>query len=292
MSLPIHVNVIWDPTNGANLHTLWGPAPVIPPAPGTPTASFEMITTQMWSAGFLLGQNKFTTTILHRGVFICIDDHDIGTLIPDITIPPVNAYYAIMWPFSSRKMVFTASTVKMNKKPTSCSQIFPPLPMMTCGDPVTLPLGRPLINFMNTVTVGLTWADFGMGVLKIALSMAIDVIFDWKAIKNFFKGVKEVGEEAAEKLGNLIAKETIKKLGFDGSPKALAKKAISALAGWGTSALEGNPTLSLKVGGGLVPEVGVQAGGDPDAGSGEVFGIPVAATSGNLPSAEQINILR
>jgi hypothetical protein len=76
------------------------------------------------------------------------------------------------------------------------------------------------------------------------------------------------------------------------SPGSAAKNAVNALAGWGVSALEGNPTLSFKVGGGLVPEVGVQVGGDATAGSGEVFGIPVTATSGNMVTGEQIDILR
>ena len=286
-NMPVHVNVIWDPTVGMNFHTLWGPPPAIPPLPGTPVPSIEMITTQMWTAGFLLGQNKFTKKTLHKGVFMCIGAHDIGTLIPDVTIPPVNAYYTIMWPFSSRKISFMASTVHMEKQPTSCSQIFPPIPMITCGDPLGLPLAYPVANLLNNLTVGMSFADFLMGYLRVAVSMAIDAIFEWGPIGNFFK--KGAGD-AATSIARTIASEVAGKLGV--TPAALAKNAVSALANWGVSALEGNPTLAMKVGGGLVPEIGVQAGGNAeDVHGGEVFGVPVGATTGNIPTSEPIDML-
>ena len=57
-NMPVHVNVIWDPTLGMNFHTLWGPPPAIPPLPGTPIPSFEMITTQMWTAGVSPGPEQ------------------------------------------------------------------------------------------------------------------------------------------------------------------------------------------------------------------------------------------
>jgi len=287
MNMPVHVNVIWDPTVGMNFHTLWGPPPVIPPLPNAPIPSIEMITTQMWTAGFLLGQNKFTMKTLHKGVFMTIGDHDIGTLIPDVTIPPPNAYYAIMWPFSSRKISFMASTVLMEKKPSSCAQIFPPIPMITCGDPLGLPLAYPVANLLNNVTVGLSFMDFLMGYARIAVSMAIDAVFAWGPVPNFFKGA---GDDVAGSIAGEIASEVAGKLGL--TPAALAKNAVSALAGLGLTALEGNPTFALGVGGGLVPQVGVQIGGDANGvAGGEIFGVPVGATSGNLPSGDAIDVL-
>lgn len=255
MSIPIHINVIWDPTLGMNAHTYWSG----PPVPNTPTFAFEMIATQMWTAGYLLGQNKFTKKTNHKGVPICIDDHDIGILIPDITIPFVNSYYCIMWPFSGRKMTFTCSKVKMEGKPTSCSQLLPiPMPMMTCGDPLTLPTAFPIINSFNNVIVGMTIADLVLGIIKIAVSVAIDAIFEWGPVANLFK--KSGADEAVKKLGQALMGEALGKLGL--SPKALAKKAVSALAGFAFSAYEGNPTLKIGVGGGPLPEIGVQAGGE------------------------------
>lgn len=259
----------------------------------------------MWTAGYLLGNNKFTSTVKHRNVFICVDDHDIGPLIPDITIPPVNAYYAIGWPFSSRKMTFKCTTVKMNDKPTSCSQSIPiPMPMMTCGDPVTAPTAIPLINYWNGVTVGLSLADFLMGVLMACVSMAVDLIFEWDKLKKFLgkigdkiggQIVKIGGRHLAtarraanaliDKYGDkvgwtafAITTEAMKKLGLH--PGTWAKKAVGSLAGWGTSAYAGNPTLAVKFGGGIVPQLGVQAGGN--ATGGTVGGIPVGGTAENI----------
>ena len=290
MSLPVHVNVIWDPTVGTNFHTLWGPPPLPPPSPGTPIPSVEMITTQMWTAGFLLGQNKFTKKTFHKGVFMCTGAHDIGALIPDVTIPPTNVYYPIMWPFSSRKITFLASTVLMEKNPSSCAQIFPPIPMMTCGDPMGLPLAYPIANLLNNVTVGLSFMDFIMGYARVAVSMVIDRIFDWARIDKFFKNldIKKLG--AAASVADEIAIEVARKLGL--APSALAKNAVSALAGWGLTAAEGNPTLEMKVGGGLVPEIGVQVGGDGSEVAGlDVFGVPAGFTSGNMPSNDTIDVL-
>lgn len=224
MNLPVHVNVIWDPTAGLNFHTLWGPPPLPPPAPGAPTPSIEMITTQMWTVGFLLGQNKFALTVLHKGVFICKGLHDIGTLIPDVTIPPVNAYYAVMWPFSSRKITFLASTVHMKGEPTSCSQAVPaPLPMMTCGDPLGLPLAYPLANWTNNLTVGMSLTDFIMGYARIGVSMLIDGIFASDKVSNLFSNG---ASSAASSLAGEIASEVAGKLGL--TLDALAKNAVSA----------------------------------------------------------------
>lgn len=106
---PVFVNIAWDPTLGYNTHTWWDPVQTAAPPPGVPkpctfNPALEMIATQMWTAGYFLGQNKFTTTVTHLGMPICVDGHDIGTLIPDITFPPPNLWYAIQWPFSGREI--------------------------------------------------------------------------------------------------------------------------------------------------------------------------------------------
>src|SRR3989304_1295572 len=97
--VPCPVNTAIDLTVGVLTHMLIPPPPA-PPVPSVP--SIEMLTTQMWTMGFLTGQNKFTTTVLHYGLPMILEGHDIGMLIPDVTIPPVNLYYAVMWPMSSR----------------------------------------------------------------------------------------------------------------------------------------------------------------------------------------------
>ncbi len=307
---PVFVNLIWDPTLGYNTHTWWDPVQTAAPPPGvpkpnTPNPALEMIATQMWTPGYFLGQNKFTKKTLHMGVPICVADHDQGILIPDITFPPPNLWYLIQWPFSSRKMTFQASTVQMDGNPVSCSQIAPvPLPMMTCGDPLTLPLSFPLVNWTHTLTVGLTLADFLVGLANIAISVAIDALFEWgipgmgKLIAG--KAAKEAGEKAGEKLakegaeeagdtlGKSLLKEAAGKLGL--TPKSFAKRVVSGLANFGMAEATGakNPSFQVGVGGGPVPQVGIEEGGattDPGRfGTTDVGGVPIGGVVGNTPT--------
>ena len=198
--------------------------------------------------------------------------------IPDVTIPLPNLWYLIQWPTSGRKMTFTASKVQMQGKPTSCSQVFPvPLAMMTCGDPITVPLSLPIVNsFTNPLTVGITMADFLMGAAKAIVSLAINFVFDKYGPKIF-------GDKGPSWAGAILGK-----LGL--SPGEIAKRTVNALAGLAFSAAEGNPTFKVELGGGPVPKVGVQMGGkagDPGRfGEGTVAGVPVSGVWGNAPVDE------
>ena len=157
------------------------------PFPPAVTVSIEMIIPQIWFPGCFLWQNKFARTVRHRGQWICQDGHDVGPLIPDITIPPANPWYPVMWLFSSRSMVWSAHSVKMDGEQTGLAQggipfafgpnSYPLLPMMTCGEPIFAPTAIPISNWTNTVIVGMTAADLIAGMLSIALSIAIDILF-------------------------------------------------------------------------------------------------------------------
>lgn len=170
---PIKVNVIWDVSVGVNTHILVPP----PPAPPVPVfvPSVEMIATQLWTFGYALNLNKLTTTVKHKSVRIVIDGHDCGILIPDVTIPPANVYLPIIWLGSSRKIAFAASTVQMDGTATGLAM---PIvaPMMTCGEPVTMPTAQVLTAWLNSVQVGMTLADCLFGWLGVLASVAIDLV--------------------------------------------------------------------------------------------------------------------
>lgn len=274
------INVIWDVSAGVLTHHVLAP-PVVPMP--TPMISVEMICTQMWTLGFLLGQNKLTTKVMHKSVPIVLDGHDCGTMIPDIT-PPImaNLYYLIAWPFSSRKIAFASSTVKMDGTPTGCAQIgLPPLPMMTCGDPVSAPTALVLSNQLNTVTVGVSLFDLFMGILGILISMAIDFVFEMASLSKASAGkvassifgrqvlsrelIGEVAETAMHSVTRIIATEFVKKMvPLDG--KAVLKRLAGGLGGLLTSGLQGNPTFSVGVGGpGLGGKVSVGPAPAPTA---------------------------
>ena len=258
--MKVNVNVIVDFSFGFLTHGLILPPPVPPPPKAPPTFSIEMIATFMWTLGYLANQNKFSNgakPVKHKGMFIALDGHDCGMMIPDVTIPPVNLWYPMMWPFSSRKPILAASTVKMNGTAVACAQWIglPPLPMMTCGEPVSVPVCWSAISVTNNLQVGMTFTDLLVGVITTVASVVTDVIFN--ALPFDKTGLGDFGQVA---LGNAL--------------KGLSPVAI--LAGFGTSALTGNATFSVSVG---LPLLGgsVSYTPNPDAGS------PSTVFGGNLP---------
>jgi hypothetical protein len=147
---------------------------------------FELPTPMMWPPGFVLQQNKLTTTVFHQSRFIVLGDHDCGHMIPHIAIPasPMALLYTA---FSKRKMMFASSKVKANGAPIGCAEIFGPhvpLPMSCCGSPVSLPIGFPILSWLNTVTVGLSLGDIVAG----AVSYAADIVAKLIGCLPFFTG--------------------------------------------------------------------------------------------------------
>jgi len=275
MSLSVPINTAIDFSFGVLTHNVLSPPQI--PAP-VPMMSIEMFARQMWPPGYVMNQNKLTKKVLHKGRPIVQAGHDCGMMIPDITpLMPANAYYAIMWPFSSRKITFAASTVKMDKQPTGCA-VFPIIPMMTCGDPISAPAASVSpIQLLNNVRVGMTRGDRLMGLANIAISVVIDFVIEYgfakkgkkyvskkgtkwtkEGFSEFMGGltrtVKEASEMASEQVAKEIrenafmwaAKETLGKAGF--SRPDFTKKMLNSLCQGGLSLFTDNPTLKLGVG--------------------------------------------
>ncbi len=251
------VNVIWDFTLPITVGTHMLLAPPAVPAPVV-TVGVEMIATMMWTAGFALGKNKFTNSVFHKGVFVMQEGHDIGPLIPDVTIPPSNLWYVTMWPFSKREVKFSASTVKMDGKATGCTTIWPPFVMLCCCEPVSIPFGYSVICPLNTVRVGLTAGDIWAGVLSIAVSMALDLIF-YRVSKGSWNPLKGVTRNANQQINRIAGREGMRTIAgevFGSSGKEflksqgnnLLKNAISGLAGAGITALTGTGNPQIKIG--------------------------------------------
>lgn len=153
----------------------------VPPAVAPPVilSHLEMPVTIHWPPGHGLGQNKLTSTVFHRGKTIAKSGHDCGTMIPHVSVPPapVNLLLATIIPFSSRKMMFDASTVKMDGDPVGTSDLLAiPTPMVFCAAPVGIPGCFPITNVTNTVNVGMTVGDFVAGAANIGFSMAADIV--------------------------------------------------------------------------------------------------------------------
>ncbi|MEO7327672.1 MAG: hypothetical protein ABI193_03770, partial [Minicystis sp.] len=188
--------------------------------PAVITVSIEMIVPMRWPPGIPLGLHQLSEDVTHKGWTIVLAGHDCGPLIPDLTIPPLipNLWYAIMWPFSSRKMSFSASTVKANGNAIACAQL-PLFGLMTCGDIATTPTAFPLTAVLNSLDVGMTWLDIEIGWMTNVASMTIDLIFS-------------LFSSAPEGLSGQFASKF-----FPWKDKAnIAKAAVSSLTGLAISA--------------------------------------------------------
>jgi hypothetical protein len=228
----------------------------IPPVPPTPVPAFgmEMFALQMWTAGLLLGKNKFTSTVKHKSLPIVLDQHDVGPLIPDITIPFNNLYYVVMWPMSARKIVFAAYKVQMNGKPVGMTDILSLLPMLSCGNPVSNPLVFSIIAATNTVDVGYELADLVVGLVLIAFTLIGDAL------------AYAIDPPGSSAIGMQLAGQLFPFLGASASGASLAKIAAGTVGNFVVSAIRHDQS------GGVVPySVGIQTPDNPLLGGSATY---------------------
>src|SRR5258707_14715449 len=98
MPVAIHVNIPLDFTVGGTTHNYLAPPKV--PAP-VPMPSIEMPMLMGNRPGYFAGQQKWSEKgkkVLHKGLPIDLDGSDQGMLCIDMTIPPDNLWYIVMWP--------------------------------------------------------------------------------------------------------------------------------------------------------------------------------------------------
>jgi len=260
--IPVSISI--DFSVGALTHNM-----LMPPAVPTPVPvpSIEMICTIFWPPGYAVNQNKLTTKETHKGMNFGLDGHDCGMLIPDVTIPPANLFYAIMWPFSSRKYIFAASAVKAEGTAVGCATLY--LPLLTCGDPIGAPTTVVMLNlFINNTKVNLTLGDFLAGLLKAAVSMLLDFAFSKIPGVGGSAGplgltraaLKESMSKARDAVASRVLKEGLSTLGGEAVKKffgwGIAKGALGSLAGFGIDVTRRevgdnqnvNPTVKVAAG--------------------------------------------
>jgi hypothetical protein len=143
----------------------------------------EEISTHFWPPGFLLGQNKLTKSVNYfYGLFRIVQaGHDHGTMcIHCEMIPaPDNLLTLMHIPLSSRKTMYSASTVKMNGEETGCLGLPLPAMMLICADPVSLPAipgGDSMMNCFNNVRVGMSAEDILMGFVNVAFTLIVEAV--------------------------------------------------------------------------------------------------------------------
>ena len=155
---PVPVSIAGDVTWGPCVHTI--------PLPD----GMEMDVAMDWFGGAKTSLHAFARTnggVFHKGQWLVQEGHDCGPLIPHL--PHMNPLNVLK---SSRKAIFSASTVKVSGKPAAaCHGWFV---MMVCGYPFSLPMGKNNTNASHSVLVGLT-DPYAM---PDASDVAIDAVFD------------------------------------------------------------------------------------------------------------------
>ena len=250
-----------------------------------------------WPPGYALGANKFTTSVFHGGMQICLEGHDCGNFIPHLQIAPApnNLLTLLHIPLSSRKANFSASTVLMDGAPTGCMTMiaWPPTPMTYCSEPIRMPLADAPTSHLNSVEVGMTWGDWLAGAIGIAAGMLLDYVLFRRA-----GGTRGFGQSAGKYIAKSKAGQSTSQLlssSLIGSLKPsfgmnwALKQGVNNLVGAAKIGLTGRGSLGISqsIGGpflGLTGSATATHGEDGWSGKGGVSG-KAGTASGNLDTS-------
>jgi hypothetical protein len=227
------------------------PVPPVPPVPPptlavwyspAPASAVELPLPMIWPPGNMIGKNKYSVTVLHKGLGIIQAGHDLGILIAHVqALPAPNNLLSIVHTlFSSRKVMFSASTVKIQGQPAGIAGLIglPPSPMMICAEPMGFPIGEVPTRWLNTLEVGFTLIDFLLGALAIAASMVLDWIF-----RTSQGGLDDIMKDG-------LRQTVIDKLrDAGGATEWIAKQAVGALIGVVQIAATGQGSVAVGFGG-------------------------------------------
>jgi len=232
--------------------------PVPPPMPAAPLSlaacAIEPPVNAWWPPGYALGQNKFTTTVFHNGMQICLEGHDCGRFIPHLQITPApnNMLTLLHIPFSSRKANFSASTVKMNGAAVACMTMiaWPPTPMTYCSEPIKMPLADAPTSHLNGVEVGMTWGDWFAGAFAIVAGMVLDYVFFRMSggTRGFGQNAGKMiaKSKAGQSVGSLISGGLIGSLAPSFGMKWAIGQGVGALVGAVKIGLTGEGSIGLS----------------------------------------------
>lgn len=144
----VPVSIASDKTYGPTYHHL-----------PLPPDMWEESAPMNWPPGGRLGLHALAPKVLHKGQAIVQEGHDLGPLLSHMLMN-----HAPLSLKSSRKTVYSASTVLAEGKPVACVD-YTRL-MMVCGDPMSQHSGSNGTNPLHTVLVGMTDLDPFPGKLR------------------------------------------------------------------------------------------------------------------------------
>lgn len=216
---------------GGGIHdAIFPPAPAL--IPFTPHVSMQTL------LGLTIKAKWSKTVIGPFGFQLLGKDNDSGLIVPHISIPPPNALVPIVIAFGGSKVMFGASTVKIDVDGAgvpagACLLPFVPLSRnQACNQPLNLPTDNVIAP--NTVMVGLTLGDIIGGVVNIVIDMGIS--FALGKLGNPL-GKSVTGPIVAAAL-NKFSPALVSALGGEAAD-AVLNQLMDAIVGYGIGELEG-----------------------------------------------------
>ncbi len=124
---------------------------------------------------------KYSKTVFGPfGIQLVGKENDSGYIVPHFCIPPNNLLIPVIIAFGESKVMFSASTVKIDvdgaATPVACC-VFPVVPLslnQACNEPCNYP--SDIVIAPNSVVVGMTLADIIAGLVATAFNSLINFI--------------------------------------------------------------------------------------------------------------------
>lgn len=218
---------------------------IVPPGPMVPAAPcIDYPAPSFWPPGACLGQNKLTRRVVHRRAAIVQDGHDVGAAIPHLSSPASNVLTPIQMLFSKRKTVFFEPRVRFETRfAAPCSAFaMPPTPMMSCGDPVSMPIGSSITDQWNTVELGMSLGSYAASYVAMTATVLLDAYFK--------RGAKPdpTPVPMKEVFAKWMGEARSKLAGGRGKHEILCKLGLEAVVGLGKlSSTSGSRTVSMPL---------------------------------------------
>jgi len=192
-----------------------------------------------WPPGAAVKKHVFSSgkPVLHKRKAIALSGHDLGPQLPHVPIGPGVLTAMMTLPSSSRKVLYTASTVQMCGSATGAVSLGHFNPMLVCGE--ITGLGDNVSNDAHSVFVGLTELDRLAGAVEGILTIAVDTAMFIASVEGSVTKPESPVPSALDVL-HIDVKKSLISAGI-----ALAKSAIiSEESGWKTPI-----TVPFEVGG-------------------------------------------
>ena len=198
-------------------------------------------------SGRALGRSRVASSVRYLGaVSVVQQGNDTGPGLGDITSAnPANPLFPAILAGSKRRMVFGVRSVRVEGTPLGAHSVGgPPCPIVTCGDPTSLPTVGGALNLLHSVSARLTPEDYGTGWLAVFSHVLVDLLMQCLVPS------QQTSEFASAWLRSEATRMTVGTLSATSLLKSAAK---SVLVGLATAAVhrEG-PTFKLRLGGNAV----------------------------------------